>query len=197
MNKLHRSKGRLARDGLPGSTMALPGDQTRHVGAPAVVHRRLVPGGSYLASRARYSGSQSSWPTSPTARHGLGGSHGKDLAPCRPALCSWELQLTLVPTCCRQALTTSTSKGECTPGKHGSQQRSRSWRGAVAVGAQSRLCGGTLREKRTHWMVCRLQQKTGMILRFAIGEVPPEHEAAIAEEEKACGAFLRIPIEKV
>ena len=44
---------------------------------------------------------------------------------------------------------------------------------------------------------CRLYQKTGMILRFAIGDVPSEHEAAIAEEEKACGSFLRIPIEKV
>lgn len=36
-----------------------------------------------------------------------------------------------------------------------------------------------------------------MIVKFAIGEVPPEHESAIAEEEKAYGAFLRIPIEKV
>lgn len=36
-----------------------------------------------------------------------------------------------------------------------------------------------------------------MILRFAIGEVPAEHEAAILEEEKLHGSFLRIPIEKV
>jgi hypothetical protein len=36
-----------------------------------------------------------------------------------------------------------------------------------------------------------------MILKFAIGKVPPEHEVAIAEEEKSCGSFLRIPIEEV
>lgn len=36
-----------------------------------------------------------------------------------------------------------------------------------------------------------------MILKFAIGDVPSEHEAAIREEEDAYGAFLRIPIEGV
>ena len=49
----------------------------------------------------------------------------------------------------------------------------------------------------TKTRMCRLQQKSGMILKFAIGEVPPEHEVAIAEEEKACGSFLRIPVEEV
>ena len=46
-------------------------------------------------------------------------------------------------------------------------------------------------------MICRIYEKTGMILRFAIGEVPSEHAAAVQEEEKQHGAFLRIPIERV
>lgn len=36
-----------------------------------------------------------------------------------------------------------------------------------------------------------------MILKFAIGEVPAQYEAAIQEEEGAFGSFLRIPIERV
>ena len=36
-----------------------------------------------------------------------------------------------------------------------------------------------------------------MILRFAIGEVPAEHAAAVQQEEKEHGSFLRIPIEQV
>lgn len=36
-----------------------------------------------------------------------------------------------------------------------------------------------------------------MILKFAVGEVPAEYEAAIREEESAYGSFLRIPIERV
>ena len=36
-----------------------------------------------------------------------------------------------------------------------------------------------------------------MILKFAIGEVPAQYEAAIQEEEGAFGLFLRIPIERV
>ena len=36
-----------------------------------------------------------------------------------------------------------------------------------------------------------------MILKFAIGEAPAEHAAAVQEEEKQHGSFLRIPIEQV
>ena len=36
-----------------------------------------------------------------------------------------------------------------------------------------------------------------MILKFAIGEVPAEHAAAVQQEEKEHGSFLRIPIEQV
>ena len=46
-------------------------------------------------------------------------------------------------------------------------------------------------------MTCRIYEKTGMILRFAIGEVPAEHAAAVQEEERQHGGFLRIPIERV
>lgn len=42
-----------------------------------------------------------------------------------------------------------------------------------------------------------MYEKTGMILRFAIGEVPAEHTAAVQHEEKQHGSFLRIPIEQV
>jgi hypothetical protein len=43
----------------------------------------------------------------------------------------------------------------------------------------------------------RIYEETGMILKFAIGEVPAQYEAAIQEEEGAFGLFLRIPIERV
>lgn len=46
-------------------------------------------------------------------------------------------------------------------------------------------------------MTCRIYEKTGMILRFAIGEVPAEHAAAVQEEERQHGSFLRIPMERV
>jgi galactosylxylosylprotein 3-beta-galactosyltransferase len=36
-----------------------------------------------------------------------------------------------------------------------------------------------------------------MLLKFAIGTIPAEHEAAIAQEEKACGTFLQIPSDEV
>ena len=36
-----------------------------------------------------------------------------------------------------------------------------------------------------------------MILKFAIGEVPAEQAAAVQEEEKQHGSFLRLPIEQV
>ncbi|KAK9908931.1 hypothetical protein WJX75_004855 [Coccomyxa subellipsoidea] len=42
----------------------------------------------------------------------------------------------------------------------------------------------------------RIYEETGMILKFAIGEVPAQYEAAIQEEEGAFGLFLRIPIER-
>ncbi len=45
--------------------------------------------------------------------------------------------------------------------------------------------------------VYRIYEETGMILKFAIGEVPAEYEAAIQQEESAHGSFLRIPIERV
>ena len=34
-----------------------------------------------------------------------------------------------------------------------------------------------------------------MYIRFAIGEVPGEHQQSIAEEEEKHGAFLRIPLQ--
>lgn len=52
-------------------------------------------------------------------------------------------------------------------------------------------------EKQACELHCRMYEKTGMILRFAIGEVPAEHAAAIQQEEKEHGSFLRIPIEQV
>ena len=51
--------------------------------------------------------------------------------------------------------------------------------------------------KRSGEVSCRMYEKTGMILRFAIGEVPAEHSAAVQQEEKEHGSFLRIPIEQV
>lgn len=42
--------------------------------------------------------------------------------------------------------------------------------------------------------LCRLEQETGMYIRFAIGEVPEEHRESIEEEERTYGSFLRIPI---
>ncbi len=46
-------------------------------------------------------------------------------------------------------------------------------------------------------MVHRIYEETGMVLKFAIGEVPAEYEAAVKEEEEAYGPFLRIPSERV
>ena len=43
----------------------------------------------------------------------------------------------------------------------------------------------------------RLYDRTGMLLKFAIGTIPAEHEAAIAEEEKGCGSFLQITSDEV
>ena len=41
---------------------------------------------------------------------------------------------------------------------------------------------------------CRLEQETGIYIRFAIGEVPEEHKEAIAAEEEQHGSFLHIPL---
>lgn len=43
------------------------------------------------------------------------------------------------------------------------------------------------------WCALRLLEKTGMVLRFAIGDIPAELERNIQQEEEASGAFLRIP----
>ncbi len=39
----------------------------------------------------------------------------------------------------------------------------------------------------------RVLNETGLLVRFAIGDVPPEYEAQILEEEAKYGPFLRIP----
>ncbi len=41
---------------------------------------------------------------------------------------------------------------------------------------------------------CRLEEETGMQLRFAVGEVPEEHREEIAQEEASYGSFLHIPL---
>ncbi|KAK9905686.1 hypothetical protein WJX75_004632 [Coccomyxa subellipsoidea] len=41
----------------------------------------------------------------------------------------------------------------------------------------------------------RLEDETGMHLRFAVGEVPEEHREEIAQEEAKYGSFLRIPLQ--
>ena len=44
---------------------------------------------------------------------------------------------------------------------------------------------------------CRIYHETGMIIKFAIGEVPAAYDSSIAEEERSHGSFLRIPVEMV
>jgi hypothetical protein len=42
---------------------------------------------------------------------------------------------------------------------------------------------------------CRLEEETGIHMRFAIGAVPEQHRQAISEEEAQHGSFLRIPVQ--
>ena len=86
-------------------------------------------------------------------------------------------------------------------GRLGSQPQKKSSQGeeTPAHASQRQRMTGKLMHNRTLSMAAahRLYDRTGMLLKFAIGTVPAEHEAAIAEEEKACGSFLRIPSDEV
>lgn len=43
-------------------------------------------------------------------------------------------------------------------------------------------------------LVCRLEEETGMFVRFAVGEVPGEAREEIDAEQAEHGTFLHIPL---
>ena len=78
---------------------------------------------------------------------------------------------------------------------HNTEEQARCARMPLAAAAhltRNDWCPQTLTTGVT-WCALRLHEETGMVLRFAIGDVPAELEQDIQQEEEASGPFLRIP----